>query len=321
MKSSYYSLLFTVVVLASVFINKSILSRSEKQTAVLEQSRPVSFNQAISASSYSGEKNAGRQTILADLKAAAAPVKKSGVQPPWIEAAAALAVDLDSGFKFFGFNSDKRWPTASLTKLMAALIAEEKIDLKKNIIASQKAVATEGGAGSLESGGSYLAGDLIKAMMVVSSNDAAEALSEFYGEENFINEMNAKAGYLGMSQTKFFNPSGLSILNQSTANDLQKLAGFILANQPEIFTISREPKTYIYEINSKKRIELVNINKFSGQPDFIGGKTGFLEEAQQNLLSIFSFNKRHILIIVLGAKKDRFEETMKIYNWIKETYN
>ncbi|MBI2591211.1 MAG: D-alanyl-D-alanine carboxypeptidase [Candidatus Brennerbacteria bacterium] len=320
MKTSYYSLLFTVVVLASVFVNKSILSRSETPAAVLEQSRPASFNQAVAVSSFLGKETVNQRTVLADLNSAAAPIKKSGAQPPWIEAAAALAVDLDNGFKFFGFNSDKRWPIASLTKLMTALIAEEKIGLKKNIIVSQKAIATEGGAGGLESGGSYLAKDLIKAMMAVSSNDAAAALAEFYGDENLIEEMNGKAEALGMNQTRFFNPSGLSVLNQSTANDLQKLAGFILANKPEIFAISREPKNSIYEINSKKRIDLVNINKFSGQPDFIGGKTGFLEEAQQNLLSIFRFNNRNILIIILGSKKDRFEETLKIFNWIKQTY-
>lgn len=321
MRTSYHSLLFAFVVLASVFVNKLILSRTETPAAILEQSKPVSFNQAVAVSSYLGKEIINQKSNSAGFSVLAMPAKKSGVQSPWIEAAAALAVDLDGGFEFFGFNADKRWPVASLTKLMTALIVEEKIGNKKVVVASKKAVAVEGGAGGLEAGGSYLAGDLIKAMMMVSSNDAAAALAEFYGEENFIKEMNVKAEVLGMSQTKFFNPAGLSILNQSTANDLRKLAGFILANHPEIFTLSREPKSSIYEINSKKKIDFASINKFSGQSDFIGGKTGFLEEAQQNLLSIFSFNKRHILIIVLGSKNDRFEETMKIFNWIKEAYD
>lgn len=322
MKLFYQSLLLVFVLLASFFINQLILGGKEISAVVSQESQSASFAQAIADSSYSDEEIIGRGQLTAALTVRPSiPSKKSNTKPPWIEAAAALAVDLDSGFEFFGFNTDKRWPIASLTKLMAALITEEKIGNKKIVAISEKAVATEGAAGGLEAGDRYLAADFIKAMMMVSSNDAAAALAEFYGDEFFLKEMNVKAEALGMSQTKFFNPAGLSVLNQSTGNDLRKLAGFILANHPEIFTLSREPKSSIYEINSKKKIDLANINKFSGQPDFIGGKTGFLEEAQQNLLSVFRFNNRQVLIIVLGSKKDRFKETMKIFNWIKEAYN
>ena len=313
MKLYHQSFLLVFVLLASFFINQLILGSPEIPDAILQETRPASFVQAIAASSYF-------ETAVFSANQPSAPSKKSNIQPPWIEAAAALAVDLKSGFEFFGFNVDKRWPIASLTKLMTALIVEEKIGDKKTALVSQTAVATEGASGGLEAGGGYLVGDLIKAMMTVSSNDAAVALSEFYGDESFIKEMNVKAEALGMNQTKFFNPSGLSVLNQSTANDLRKLAGIILADYPEIFVASRERQLSIYEINSKKRIELPSINKFSGQPDFIGGKTGFLEEAQQNLLSIFRFNNRPVLIIVLGSKNDRFEETLKIFNWIKKAY-
>lgn len=231
-------------------------------------------------------------------------------------AKAVLIKILNNNSNLFELNSEKRWPIASLTKLMTSVIAIEKIGLEKEIIMSEKAVSTEGVAGDFRVGEAYKISDLIKAMLISSSNDAAMAVIENFGEKEFIDEMQKKAKELKMFQTSYLEPTGLSFINQSTADDLVKLINYIYQNHFELLEISRQKKVEVKELKSKIIKEILNVNKFAGQPDFIGGKTGYIEEAGKNLIAIFEFDGKKILSIVLGAD-DSFEETKKIKNLIK----
>lgn len=236
-----------------------------------------------------------------------------------VNAVAALALDLETGKEFFSLNKEKRWPIASITKLMTSVLTIENIGKQKDVLFNESAVAAEGDAGNFAAGELYKAGDLLKAMMLVSSNDAAEALAEFYGRQQFIQDMNTKAQIIQMRDTVFGDPTGLSVLNQSTPIDLWKLSEYIFRNHKEVFDISRKGSEAVTELRSRKTKTLVNINLFAERPDFLGGKTGYIEEAQQNLISFFLINKRPVLIIVLGAE-DRFLETEKILEWIYTKY-
>lgn len=206
-----------------------------------------------------------------------------------------------------------RWPIASLTKLMTALIAVENIDLNKEIEISEKAVKQNSGTtGDFKAGEVYKAEDLLKAMLILSSNDAATALAESFGEENFIFLMNQKAVELKMTETKFIDPTGISSSTQSTAEDLSKLVDYIFYQKPEIFNFTKEPIISISEIKSGQQRVYRNINEFAfaGQDNFLGGKTGFIDESKGNLISLFSdpYGRGPILIIILGSD-NRFEDT------------
>lgn len=216
----------------------------------------------------------------------------------------------------FELNQENRWPIASLTKLMTSVIAIEKIGLDKKITMSEKAISTEGTAGDLKIGETYKTGDLIKAMLISSSNDAAMAIIENFGRKEFIDEMQKKASELKMSQTSFLEPTGLSFINQSTANDLAKLINYVYQNHQELLEISRQREMEIFELESKKTKKILSVNKFAGQPDFIGGKTGYIEESGRNLIALFDINGKTILSIVLGAD-DSFKETEKIKELIQ----
>ncbi|MEK7162883.1 MAG: serine hydrolase [Patescibacteria group bacterium] len=221
-----------------------------------------------------------------------------------------------SGKTIFELNSKNRWPIASLTKLMTSIIAIEKIDSDKKITMSAKAIATEGIAGNFKVGEIYKVGDLIKAMLITSSNDAAMAIVENFGEIEFIDEMQKKTAELKMFQTSYLEPTGLSFINQSTANDLTKLINYVYQKHPELLEISRQKEAEIFELKSKKIKNLLNVNKFAGEQDFIGGKTGYIEEAGRNLIALFNINGKIILSIVLGAD-DSFIETKKIKEFIQ----
>jgi len=147
---------------------------------------------------------------------------------------AALVKYLNYNLTVFESNPEKRWPMASVTKLMTGVVAAEKMELEKEITMSGKAVETEGTVGDFKAGEVFKVKDLIKAILVGSSNDAAAALAESYGEKNFIDEMQKKASDLKMLQTTYVEPTGLSFINQSTISDLTKLSLYIHKNHPEL---------------------------------------------------------------------------------------
>ena len=212
-------------------------------------------------------------------------------------------------------NINQRWAMASLTKLMSAVVAKENLNPDGAIIIDKESWAADGTAGGFLPGENFLVSDLIKAMLVVSSNDAAEALARSYDQKEFVSMMRRKAEQLGMFDTYYADTTGLSSLNQSTAADLEKLVRYIYSQYPEFFEISREREVEITELKSKIKRKLVNINKFTAEDYFIGGKTGFTEEAGGNLISLFRHQNQPLLIMIFGAE-DRFAETQKVYDWI-----
>jgi D-alanyl-D-alanine carboxypeptidase len=262
--------------------------------------------------------------ILAQASVALAPievpVRQFPVRSDWtliepsLSVKAGVAKDLDSNIDMYRFNSGERWALASLTKLMTAVIAIENVGSDKTVTVSEKAMAVDGISGKLQLGEEYEVSELIKAMLVVSSNRAAVAIADFYGEQKFVDEMQSKASALGMTSTTFVEPTGLSFLNQGTVEDLEKLAGYIYKKHPEIFEITRQKSVTIHGN------QLLNINSFAqSRSDFWGGKTGFTDMAGGNLVTVFNHEGRKLLLIVLGTD-DRFGQTDMLYNWIKNAF-
>lgn len=224
---------------------------------------------------------------------------------------------LDSSQNMFDLQADKRWPIASLTKLMTALIAEENIAPDREIIIGADAVAVEGSGGDFRVGERFKPEDLIKALLAVSSNDAAYALANFYGKDRFVEKMNQRAAEIGMADTFFKEPTGLSSVNQSTANDLKLLVRYLYNHHRQLFLLTQKSEARIFDLAQGRGRILRNINSFAGRPDFIGGKTGFTDEAGENLISLFSRNNRVLLLIVMDAK-DRFNATLHLLNYFDD---
>ena len=221
----------------------------------------------------------------------------------------------------FELNIQKRWPIASLTKLMSSIISIEEIGINNAVNISQKAIDTEGMSGEFIVGEIFRVSDLMKAMLMVSSNDAAIALAEKIGEKKFVELMNKKARELKMAETNFSEPTGLSYLNQSTPESLVKLVNYIYFYHPEIFEMSAIKERKIFNLDSTTFKKLININQFAGENDFkiefLGGKTGYIsDETGRNLVAIFKKNDKIILTIILGAE-NAFDETKKMLECVK----
>ncbi len=273
--------------------------------------------------------NAPKKFALADSLVfyAVSSAKKIPTRNDWtlldpdMKAKAAVAKDLDSGVDMYRFNTGERWALASLTKLMSAVVAVEELGLSSNIVITEKAMATEGVAGNFSLNEVYSSGDLIKAMLVVSSNRAAMAIADSIGVLRFADKMQMKANSLGMMNTTFAEPTGLSFMNQGTVEDLEKLVGYIYRIHPELLEIGRQKSVTLKELIRGSEREILNINAFvHSRSDFFGGKTGYTDQAGGNLITIFDHEGRKLLYIVLGTD-DRFGQTELLSNWTFKAFS
>ena len=213
-------------------------------------------------------------------------------------AGAYVAVDLSNNSVLLQKNADKQFSIASVTKLMNAVVSVENISMDQQITLTEEMLLPMGQTPVLYSGLKITAGDLLKATIIQSSNDSAEALSYFLGKENFIGLMNKKAKELGMSNTVYYDTNGLNLNNKSTASDLAKLISYIYKNHPQILEISRINDFWLPD-QEGNMMKFENGNNFYYLGEFIGGKGGFLTEAKQTFDSVFNVNGRPVAIAVL----------------------
>ncbi|HEY5221104.1 MAG TPA: serine hydrolase [Candidatus Paceibacterota bacterium] len=231
-----------------------------------------------------------------------------------------MVANLTTGNVLAGSNITKRWPTASLTKLMTATLILDQLSTTTTITITPQMFAADPDERTLAIGGTYTVEDLLHVMLMPSSNVAAQAMADYIGEAQFMSEMNQRAQQWGMTDTYFADPSGISAANESTATDLLILAQHVYENYPDIFALTNTPVTTITELNSGKKVTVKSINHFAGTPGFVGGKTGNTDQADYNLLSVFNDNGTPIFIAVLGAPALSFQDTSALYAWYKNEY-
>lgn len=242
-------------------------------------------------------------------------------EPPSLAVEASLVADLSSGTRFMDQNATERWPLASVTKLMTATVVLDKLSSAQKITITQDAFDVDPSEKTLRVGDTYYVSDLLKFLLLPSSNVAAEALADAYGRAQFVSEMNARAKAWGMVDTHYDDPSGLAVGSESTAEDLVLLAQKIYTDYPGILATTRTPQATATEIDSERQVSITNINEFAGQGNFVGGKTGYTDQADGNLLSIFLDDGHPIVVVVLGTDDTaRFANTASLYGWFTENF-
>jgi len=240
---------------------------------------------------------------------------------PELSANAYLVADLRNNYILLEYNRDEVLPVASITKLMTALVTIGHIRLENNVIISQEDLIQTSHP-RLRAGSSVSAYNLLFPLLLESSNEAAEALARRLGRNRFISLMNQKARAIGMNESQFADPSGVSGENKSSASDLFNLARYLYNNRHFVLRMSAGRITdsiYGEPVFSNLR----NFNLFGGDPLFIGGKTGKTNIAKETFLGIFRLElageERPIAIIILGADDNR-ADAEKILNWLALHY-
>jgi D-alanyl-D-alanine carboxypeptidase (penicillin-binding protein 5/6) len=228
----------------------------------------------------------------------------------------------------FDKNSNAKMPIASLTKLMTAVISLENQSLSEKIEITQLMVSQEGNSGNLRVDEKIAVRELLKMALVESSNDAADALAEINGRENFINLMNLKAKEIGLRSTNFSTPTGLEVENNfSSARDMANLAISILKKYPlnnDIFPFletSSQSSVIVLSENGETHHRAFNtnelLNSFNQTDDLrvVGGKTGYTDEAGGCIVIILKDKDNNYFVnVILGAdsRESRFSEMRKL---------
>lgn len=224
---------------------------------------------------------------------------------PNLSSVAYIVADLETGDVLLEKNSQFRRPIASITKLMTALVAYETISYDKPIPLPYK-------------GRQYTIETLVYPLLLRSDNAVSNALAAYHGTDNFLAWMNQKARAIGMKQTTFEDPSGLSYNNVSTAADLFRLARYLYIKNAHILASSKEKSRTIYSIDGASW-SMTNQNRYAGDAHFVGGKLGFTDEAKKTGFSVFAVpvagEIRTVAVIVLGSN-DWGGDTNRLIAWL-----
>ena len=249
-------------------------------------------------------------------------------QPPEIAARAYLLVDLSASQVLAQKEADTPVEPASLTKLMTAYLVfdalrQKKISLQQTFSVSPKAWKMEGSRMFIDPKMQVPVEDLLKGMIVQSGNDATMALAEGVGgtSEHFVEMMNAQAKALGMNNTAYKNPEGLTETGHTTtARDLATLSTRLMQDFPA-YVGYYAIKKYRYPGTPAANDSNRNLLLFR-DPTVDGLKTGHTEAAGFCLVATAkrdfpNLQGRRLLAIVLGAASEnaRAEEAQKLLNW------
>lgn len=249
-------------------------------------------------------------------------------QPPEVAARAYLLIDVTANQVLAAKDPDMAVEPASLTKLMTAYLVfdalkSRKIDLKQTLPVSERAWKMPGSRMFIDPKMRVPVEDLIKGMVVQSGNDATVALAEGVGGsvEHFVQLMNDQAKVLGMKNTSYRNPEGLTEPGHSTtARDLGTLATRLMRDFPDdvpYYAIKKYRYAGTPAANDSNR----NLLLFR-DPSVDGLKTGHTNAAGYGLVATAkrdfpNVGARRLLSVVLGADTEnaRANESQKLLNW------
>lgn len=241
-----------------------------------------------------------------------------------LHSSVALVVDQHTKEVLFSKNDHAVLPIASLTKLMTGLvIAEANLPMDERIQISQADVDTEKGSSSRLAVGTVLSrGELMHLALMSSENRAAHALGRTFpgGMEVFVRRMNQRAVALGMSDTRYVEPTGLSSQNQSSANDLAALAAKAY-NEPLLRELSTSPGREISV--GRRTLQYNNTNRLVKNPEWDIGlqKTGYISEAGRCLVMQAQVAGRSLIMVFLDSagKFSRLGDAERVRKWVEQT--
>ena len=238
-----------------------------------------------------------------------------------LKSGVALILDQDTNEVLFSKNSEAVLPIASLTKLMTAVVVTEaQQPLDEMVTITDEDIDTEKGSRSrLRVGTQLRREDMLHLALMASENRAANALGRSYpgGLAAFVAAMNHKARALGMNDTHYVEPTGLSSRNQSSARDLATLVR-AAHEVPLIRELSTSPE-YMVEVGNRN-VQFRNTNGLVKSPEWEIGlqKTGYISEAGRCLVMQAKMAGRHLIMVFLDSagKYSRIGDAERVRRWI-----
>lgn len=244
---------------------------------------------------------------------------------PNLKSSAALVFDLTEEQTIYGKNTQNRTPIASITKLMTSMVVlDANLPLEETIFIDTADYDSIKHTGSRLAAGTGLPRrEMLRLALMSSENRAAASLGRAYpgGTPAFITAMNRKATELGMSNTRFADPTGLSSENVSTAEDLVKM----VKGAYEYPLIREFTTTSAHEVETAtgRSLQFRNSNGLVRDPRStweIGlSKTGYISEAGRCLVMQAKIAARPVIIVLLDSwgKQTRIGDANRIRKWLE----
>jgi len=238
-----------------------------------------------------------------------------------LKSSVALVVDQDTNEVLFSKNSQAVLPIASITKLMTALVVTEAaLPLDEPLTVTQEDVdATVGSSSRLRVGTQLTRGEMLHLALMSSENRAAHVLGRTYpgGILPFVAAMNGKAQTLGMADTRYVEPTGLSAENQSSAQDLTRLVRAAVLH-PILRDLSTSPEALVPL--GRRQVQFRNTNGLVRNPEWEIGlqKTGYISAAGRCLVMQAQMAGRKLIMVLLDSagKYSRIGDAERIRKWL-----
>lgn len=235
----------------------------------------------------------------------------------------AVVATLDTGTSLYAKNAERVVPIASITKLMTAIVVLDSgapLDEWLTIVEREETPPNNGYT-KMRVGSELQRGELLRLALMASENAAAYVLARHHpgGLEAFVAAMNEKARSLGMTQTRFVDPSGLSVDNRSTAADVLRMLR-AAADYGRIREYTRTRSHVARFRRPRYSLGYVNTNVLvhRGHWDIGLSKTGYLDEAGRCLVMLTSIDGREIGMVLLDSFGTRTPvgDAGRIRQWI-----
>ncbi len=323
----------TGVGLMAAILSMPASAVAQSQTSSAGKRVAVTAGKSAKAAKKTRVSAAPAKRVAASRSMAAAPVRASFGQmaglhttsdPLDLRSSVALVIDQDTREVLLRKNDQAVLPIASLTKLMTGLvISEAQLPMAEMITITQADVDTEKGSSSRLAVGSVLSrGDLLHLALMSSENRAAHALGRTFpgGLDTFVSRMNARAKALGMRDTRYVEPTGLSSQNQSSASDLATLVGAAY-KEPVLRELSTSPGREIAV--GHRTLQYNNTNRLVKSPQWDIGlqKTGYISEAGQCLVMQAQVSGRKLIMVFLDSagKLSRIADAERVRRWVEKS--
>lgn len=241
-----------------------------------------------------------------------------------VMSANAVVIDAQDGRAIYSKAADEVTPIASLTKLMTAMVILDAAQPADEVLAVDLSDFDylKGSRSRLRLGASLTRDEMLRLALMSSENRAASALARYYpgGTLAFVAAMNDKAMTLGMTQTHYDDPTGLSPKNVSTANDLARLVR-AAAEYPRIREYSTTPALYVEVQPTGQTLGFNNSNALvkNSAWDIQLQKTGYIREAGRCVVMLTNIASRPMVIVLLDSigKFTRVADAQRVKHWLE----
>ncbi|GAB2500695.1 D-alanyl-D-alanine carboxypeptidase DacB precursor [Corynebacterium atrinae] len=227
--------------------------------------------------------------------------------PEEVLASAWLIADMDTGEIIAAKDPHGRYRPASIIKVLLALLAIDRLDPNQEVTVSEESAGQIGSAVGIGAGGHYTVDQLLHGLLLVSGNDAAHALAqELGGDDQVLADINELARELGTTDTVAASYSGLDAPGLATSAYDMGLIYREAYSRPEFRRIIDTDHVPFPGYDDRPGYEVWNDNGlFLNDPDGIGGKTGYTDDANHTFVGAMDRNDRRLFAVILDTTTDR----------------